>query len=457
MYSTDDTIVAIATPVGHGGIGIVRLSGPQALAIACSILHRKTPLQPRQATLARAFQSRAADSPAIDQVLATYFKAPASYTGEDVVELSAHGSPIVLERMVTAAIDTGARLAEPGEFTLRAFLKGRLDLVQAEAVADLVDAVTPAQARVAFDQLDGTLTTTIAQIDTELFDLVSRLEASLDFPDEGYHFVDPSTAIATIRSIAERVETLLATGRSNRVVREGRQVVILGKPNTGKSSLFNELIGVDRAIVTTVAGTTRDLVTETVDLQGVPVRLVDTAGLHLAKDPVEAEGVARARQAGQVADLQVLVFDRSRPLDQHDEALLEDTANARRLFVVNKIDLPPLWSTERLTSAPGHGVVETSMVDQEGLDGLRPAIVQALGVDAPQRDSSSISNIRHLELLERVRDALRKGAQSASEGVSEEFILVDLRDARLALEEITGARAPDDLLNHIFQRFCIGK
>ena len=253
------------------------------------------------------------------------------------------------------------------------------------------------------------------------------------------------------------METLLATGRSNRVVREGRQVVILGKPNTGKSSLFNELIGVDRAIVTTVAGTTRDLVTETVDLQGVPVRLVDTAGLHLAKDPVEAEGVARARQAGQVADLQVLVFDRSRPLDQHDEALLEDTANARRLFVVNKIDLPPLWSTERLTSAPGHGVVETSMVAQEGLDGLRPAIVQALGVDAPQRDSSSISNIRHLELLERVRDALRKGAQSASEGVSEEFILVDLRDARLALEEITGARAPDDLLNHIFQRFCIGK
>jgi tRNA modification GTPase len=363
----------------------------------------------------------------------------------------------VLERIVTAAIDTGARLAEPGEFTLRAFLKGRLDLVQAEAVADLVDAVTPAQARVAFDQLNGTLTTTIAQIDTELFDLVSRLEASLDFPDEGYHFVDPSTAIATIRSIAERVETLLATGRSNRVVREGRQVVILGKPNTGKSSLFNELIGVDRAIVTTVAGTTRDLVTETVNLQGVPVRLVDTAGLHLAKDPVEAEGVARARQAGQVADLQVLVFDRSRPLDQHDEALLEDTANAHRLLVVNKIDLPPLWSTERLTSAPGHGVVEMSLVDQEGLDGLRPAIVQALGVDAPQRDSSSISNIRHLELLERVRDALRKGAQSASEGVSEEFILVDLRDARLALEEITGARAPDDLLNHIFQRFCIGK
>ena len=265
MYSTDDTIVAIATPVGHGGIGIVRLSGPQALDIACSVLHRKKPLQARHATLARAFQSRDSDSSAIDQVLATYFKSPASYTGEDVVEFSAHGSPIVLERIVTAAIDTGARLAEPGEFTLRAFLGGRLDLVQAEAIADLVDAVTPAQARVAFDQLEGTLTTVIAELDTDLFDLVSRLEASLDFPEERYHFVSRSTTTATIQAITERVETLLADGSRNRVLREGRQVVILGKPNTGKSSLFNRLIGSDRAIVTTMAGTTRDLVTETID------------------------------------------------------------------------------------------------------------------------------------------------------------------------------------------------
>ena len=458
MYSTDDTIVAIATPVGHGGIGIVRLSGPQALDIACSVLHRKKPLQARHATLARAFQSRDSDdSSAIDQVLATYFKSPASYTGEDVVEFSAHGSPIVLERIVTAAIDTGARLAEPGEFTLRAFLSGRLDLVQAEAIADLVDAVTPAQARVAFDQLEGTLTTVIAELDTDLFDLVSRLEASLDFSEERYHFVSRSTTTATIQAITERVETLLADGSRNRVLREGRQVVILGKPNTGKSSLFNRLIGSDRAIVTTMAGTTRDLVTETIDLNGIPVRLVDTAGIRPSDNLVEVEGIARSRKAGEVADLLVLVFDRSRPIDQADESLLQETASGRRLFVLNKTDLPSFWPAGRLKAEKGRGVVETSMSNQVGMDQLRSAMVRALDGDALQRDSASISNVRHLELLKLALKSLNQGAQSVAEGVSEEFILADLRGARTALEEITGARAPDDLLHHIFQHFCIGK
>ncbi len=457
MYSTDDTIVAIATPIGHGGIGIVRLSGLQALEIACWLLHRKKPLQVRHATLARAFQSRDSDNSAIDQVLATYFKSPASYTGEDVVEFSAHGSPIVLERIVTAAIDAGARLAEPGEFTLRAFLSGRFDLVQAEAVADLVDAVTPAQARVAFDQLEGTLTTAITELDTDLFDLVSRLEASLDFPEERYHFVSRSTTTAKIQSITERVEALLADGSRNRVLREGRQVVILGKPNTGKSSLFNRLIGVDRAIVTTIAGTTRDLVTETIDLSGIPVRLVDTAGIHPSDNLVEVEGMARSRQAGEVADLLVLVFDRSRPIEQADESLLQETANSRRLFVLNKTDLPSFWPADRLNSEKGRGVVETSMSKQVGMDQLRTAMVRELHDDEIQRDSGSISNVRHLELLKLALKSLNQGAESVDEGKSEEFILADLRDARTALEEITGARAPDDLLHHIFKHFCIGK
>ena len=302
----------------------------------------------------------------IDEVVATYFPAPHSYTAEDVVEISAHGSVALLRDIVRAAIGAGARLAEPGEFTLRAFLNGRLDLIQAEAVADLVDAVTPLQARVAFDQLEGTLTRAIGALDRELFDLVARLEASVDFPDEGYHFVGPGEAGAALRGVCDGIDQLLATSASGRVIREGRHIAILGKPNVGKSSLFNQLVGTDRAIVAAGPGTTRDMLRETIDLDGIRLGLVDTAGIRASDDEVEREGVMRARGAAGVADLVVLVLDQSRPLEDVDRALMRETASSPRIVVVNKIDLAPAWPAEELDQVgSGRGRSEARIKKQE--------------------------------------------------------------------------------------------
>src|SRR6185436_11548890 len=336
MFSTTDTIVAIATPIGRGGIGVVRLSGPDSRPICGALADEALPFEPRRAALTRIHGSDGIR----DRAVVTFFPAPHSYTGEDVVEISAHGSPVLLRAIVEGAVAAGARLAEPGEFTLRAYLNGRLDLVQAEAVHDLVNAVTPLQARAAFDQLEGTLTGKIREIDAALFDLSARFEASLDFPEEGYHFVRPQGAAGELQRIIGLVDDLLADAGRGRLVREGAQVAIVGRPNSGKSSLFNRLAGAGRAIVTAIPGTTRDLVTELVDIDGVAVTLVDTAGLRCEPtDAVETEGIARARSAAAVADLVIVVLDASQPLGPDDrDALAAPTAN--RVIAANKSDLP---------------------------------------------------------------------------------------------------------------------
>ena len=449
MFSTDDTIVAIATPNGRGGIGVVRVSGPAAAEAAGALLGLGRSLQPRHATFTRTKN---------DQVVAVYFPAPHSYTGEDVVEISAHGSPVVLRQIVEDAIAAGARLAEPGEFTLRAFLNGRIDLVQAEAVADLIDAVTPLQARTAFDQLEGTLTERIAEIEADLFDLTARLEASLDFPDEGYHFVEAGEAGGALRSIERKLGSLLCEARRGRLIREGARVVIAGRPNVGKSSLFNALIRAGRAIVTPIPGTTRDLVTESADIGGLRLEFVDTAGVRDTIDEVESEGVTRARRAWGTADLILAVLDGSQPLEHADFELLRDTGESPRIVVANKSDLPAAWNASAVATA-----VETvSSMTGEGLERLRAEIRRALegGSPAIARDTAAVTNVRHTALLERARTALANAAEAldAPGGpVAEEFVLTDLHDARTALEEVTGKRSSEDLLRHIFTRFCIGK
>ncbi len=352
MFSDDDTIVAMATPGGRGGIGVVRLSGPAATRIAAALTRTPAPAR-AEARDVRALCRSAGrpDHPSAgtgDQVILTFFPGPHSYTGEDVVEISAHGSPVLLRAIVESAMAEGARLAEPGEFTLRAFLHGRIDLVQAEAVRDLVDAVTPLQARAAYDQLEGTLTREIAGVDRGLFDLTVRLEASLDFPEEGYHFVESGDAAREIAGLIGQLDGLLASAARGRLIREGLQVVLAGRPNAGKSSLFNCLAGKGRAIVTATPGTTRDLVTETVEIEGIPMTVVDTAGVHgAAADPVEVEGIARAVAARDVAHLVVVVLDRSRSLDGDDRALLDATAGRPRVVVANKADLAPAWDDRR--------------------------------------------------------------------------------------------------------------
>lgn len=447
MFSADDTIVAIATPPGRGGIGVVRISGPASLDIARSVLDRAAPLQPRHATLARVR--------GVDEVIATFFAAPHSYTGDDAVEISAHGSPVVLRAIVAAAMRAGARLAEPGEFTLRAFLTGRLDLVQSEAVADLVEAATPLQARIAFDQLEGTLTRRIAAIDAVIFDMSARLEASLDFPDEGFHFIEPAEVRSLVAGAVDSIDLLLAEARRGRIVREGAQVVVSGRANVGKSSIFNKLTGHDRAIVTAVPGTTRDLITELVEIGGIPITLVDTAGIRDAGDAVEREGVDRARRAAGGATLLLVVLDQSEPLGEDDRRVLGDTHRLNRVVVRNKIDLPSAWREAEIEAES----VPVSAATGSGMNELRLEISNRLTGVEELRDAPAISNARHAALLERARVHLSRAGEAAipAARIPEEFLLADLQQARAALEEITGRRTTDDLLQHIFERFCIGK
>jgi len=450
MFSPDDTIVAIATPAGRGSLGVVRISGVEAREVAGRILIRQAPLQPRHATFTRVRESGTGAQRPVDEVIATWFPAPNSYTGEHVVELSTHGSPVILQQVLKSAMDAGARLARPGEFTLRAFVNGKMDLVQAEAVADLIDAVTPLQARVAFDQLEGTLTATIAALDARLLDLVARLEASLDFPDEGYHFIEPKAIACAVTGVIDELDGLLKESTRGRIIREGATVVIAGRPNVGKSSLFNALLGHARAIVTESAGTTRDLVTETCDIEGLRVTLVDTAGVRDTSDRIEIEGVWRGTRAREIADLIVVVLDAAETLMPDDERLLTETASRARVMVANKSDQPEAWRRE--------DAVRVSATSGDGLDTLRQMIVAALGAGEALRDSTAMTNVRHTALLARARTHLAQARAAADqEGVSEEFLLADLHAARASLAEVVGTHTSEDVLEHIFERFCIGK
>jgi tRNA modification GTPase len=451
MFSPEDTIAAIATPAGRGSLGVVRISGSQACDVARRILVRDAPLTARHATFTRVRGEHSdTDAGLVDEVIATWFPAPHSYTGEHIVEISTHGSPVILHSVLRSAVAAGARLARPGEFTFRAFLNGRIDLVQAEAVADLIDAVTPLQARVAFDQLEGTLTMRIKALDAQLLDLVARLEASLDFPDEGYHFIEPPAIAGAVTRVIEELDALLKASARGRVIRDGATVVIAGRPNVGKSSLFNALLGHARAIVTETPGTTRDLVSETCDLDGLKVTLVDTAGVRETNDPVEIEGVSRGAHAREVADLIIVVLDGSEALTTDDARVLHETSRGSRLVLANKCDHLPAWSRD--------DVMWISASTGAGVERVRGAIVAALAGDEPLRDPTAISNVRHAALLERARTHLaRAQAAACAAGSSEEFLLADLHAARVRLAEVVGAHTNEDVLTHIFERFCIGK
>jgi len=450
MFSCDDTIVAIATPPGRGGIGVVRVSGLTAREVAAQVVTRQEPLLPREATLTRVRLDRAGTSQVGDQVIATWFPAPHSYTGEHIVEISAHGSPVVLREILQALSAAGARLARPGEFTLRAFLNGRIDLAQAEAVADLIDAATPLQAQTAFDQLQGTLSGRIKKLDRVLLDLIARLEASLDFPDEGFHFIDRQEVSVHIGEIRAELNAMLSHEGRGRLIREGATVVIAGRVNAGKSSLFNALIGQDRAIVTHVPGTTRDLLTETIDLDGLAVTLVDTAGERETNDAVEREGVARAIRARDTADLRLIVIDSGEELAAEDRLLLEASSSSARLIVASKADRVPKWEID--------GALRVSTLHNEGLAELRRAMFSSLAGDEGPKDSVAISNLRHVLLLKEVRSILSRVCVAVhEEQTPEEFVLVDLHRARANLAEVVGIGSTDETLDYIFEHFCIGK
>lgn len=420
------------------------------------LTRRLASFTPRRATLCRL--DGIGDDGLADEVLVTCFPAPGSYTGEDVVEIAGHGSPLLLAGILRAACAAGARLAEPGEFTLRSVVRGKRDLVQAEAVADLIEAVTPAQARAAFEQLDGTLSAAIQRIEERLFEMRAALEASLDFPDEGYHFITSGAVRRGLAEVAADISRLLATSASGRLIREGALVVLAGAPNAGKSSLFNALANAPRAIVTPVPGTTRDVLSERVVFEGMAVTLVDTAGDRVSSDAIEQEGVVRARQAVQTATVVLVVIDGSRSRSPEDETVLFATAGRSRIVVVNKCDevrrVSSSWADEE--------EVAVSALTGEGLDRLRAAVVQRLGLrSSAASDDPLVTNVRHVLCLERALDAVRRAeraAGAADEGaVPEEFLVADIDEAQRDLQEVTGARSSDDVLAYVFSRFCLGK
>lgn len=458
-----DTIVAISTPPGRGGIGMVRLSGGQAVTIASSLLRLPKPLVHTHAQLADILDpenENPANARRLDEAVATFFQAPNSYTREDVVEIAAHGSPVVLESLVRAAIARGARLARPGEFTERAFLSGRIDLTQAEAVRDLIEAQTLYQAKIASEQMEGSLSRRIQPIKQALVYLIAELEAGIDFAEDDIELM-PADAIASrLREVAKPLQALAASFAYGRVVRDGISLSIVGRPNAGKSSLFNRLVQRERAIVTATPGTTRDLVTERVSLGGIPLDLIDTAGLRTAQDEAESIGIQKSREALADADVALLVLDATaESLTPEEIALLEQMRTRRAIVVLNKTDLPHEKSGRDVFS-PGEGrerVIETSALTGEGIPALREAILTLIRGEGKEVETGLMTNLRQQQAVSETLQALHDGQRATAENVPHEMLLLDLYSALRSLDALTGATTADDILNLIFSTFCIGK
>ncbi len=438
-----DTIVAISTPPGRGGVGIVRLSGGRARDVAQSILRFRG--APRwQSWAAQLAELPDPEGHAVDHVVVTFFQAPRSYTAEDVVEIGCHGSPVVLRYCLERACQAGARLAEPGEFTLRAFLNGRIDLPRAEAVRDLIEARTLYQARVAAQQVDGAVSRRIAPVKEQLLELIALLEAGIDFADNDVDIASAEEILRRLAPVEEGVERLIRSFAYGRLVHDGVTVAIAGRPNVGKSSLFNRLVEQDRAIVTEIPGTTRDLVSETAAVGGIPVKFVDTAGLRESSDRVEALGVERSYQAMTDADLTLFVVDCSQPLAGEEREW-------RGLLVGNKCDLG------RVAALPSEAVVVSALTG-EGIDELRRRILEAVApAGGPERETGFLTSLRHEQLLKESREALAHARTAVLDQIPHEMLLLDLYAALQPIDAITGATTADDILNRIFTTFCIGK
>jgi tRNA modification GTPase len=481
----EDTIVAVSTPAGRGGIGVVRMSGPNAIEIASRLItFPKLPLETQRATLGT-FSSATSDG-VLDHVVVTCFRAPHSYTTEDVVEISCHGSPVILRHLHECCVDAGARVAEPGEFTMRAFLKGRIDLTQAEAVRDLIESQTLYQARVAARQLEGSVSARLKPHKLMLLELIARLEAGIDFAEDDVSVIDWKEIVSRLdRSIAE-LQKLVAGFKYGRIVREGLTLAIVGRPNVGKSSLFNKLLNEERAIVTPIPGTTRDTVTETISVGGIPLRFVDTAGIRESQDHIEQMGVKRSFTAIADSDLRLMVVDASGPWTKEDTALLNRLLPLGSLLVaMNKSDLPSRISDVELgistTDAPSSlnaevlnalvgdsnsafrsntpvDIVHTSAVTGEGISELRDKILAlATPKHGTPAEGEMITNLRHWQLIETSLAGLAKARKAAEEKTHHEMLLIDLYDTLRPIDLITGATYADDVLDVIFKTFCVGK
>ncbi|HTN43611.1 MAG TPA: tRNA uridine-5-carboxymethylaminomethyl(34) synthesis GTPase MnmE [Nitrospiria bacterium] len=457
---------AIATPVGEGGIGVIRLSGGRAIAMASEVFETKKGLTANDLvshTIHLGVVRNPSNGERLDEVMLAIMRAPRTYTRLDTVEVYSHGGPLLLHRILDLFLGRGARLAEPGEFTKWAFLNGRIDLTQAEAVMDLIHSKTEAAHRVALAQLGGELNRRIAHLRESAVQLLAEIEAGIDFTEEDIRFLNQDQVKVRITELINRTEALIKTAASGKAIREGIATAIVGRPNAGKSSLLNALLLQNRAIVTPVPGTTRDILEEYLNLDGIPIRIIDTAGLRETEDLVEREGVLRTRQAIERADLILLVLDISQQLGHEESRLIEDTAGKKRLIVCTKIDLLMENSRNRqLVDLLGQdnidSVVFISTRTGEGLDYLRKAIVKEVRsgiVTCGEREA--MINARHNSLLLQGQHAMKNAHRSLIEEAPPELIAVDIRTAIDRLGEITGETTTEDLLEKIFKGFCIGK
>jgi tRNA modification GTPase len=456
----DDTIVAIATPAGRGGIGVIRLSGPAARSIAEPMLRLKHPLEAGRAVIGELVDAAGAcaaarENACIDEVVVTFFQKPHSYTTDDIVEISCHGSPVVLRHVIELCLARGARLAELGEFTMRAFLNGRLDLTQAEAVRDLIDSRTLFQAKIAAQQLEGSLSKQLKPIKQSLVGLIALLEAGIDFAEDDISIAPDASILEHIAQIRAPLEELAASFAYGKLVHEGLTLAIVGRPNVGKSSLFNCLVEHERAIVTAQPGTTRDLVSETVAIGGIPVQLVDTAGIRDALDEAESIGIRKSMEALADADLVLVVLDTTVPVSEEDRELLKQVNGRTGIVVENKIDQRNSQLSALSSQLPR---VRTSALTGEGIPELRTTILRQVGGEAgPQIESGFLTNVRHQKLVCDSLAALEAARNAVATRVPHEMMLLDLYSALRPLDEITGATTADDILNLIFGSFCIGK
>ena len=451
MHEANDTIVAISTPPGRGGIGIVRLSGPEARRIVEPFLRLKLPLERGRARFTEVLE--AGTGTVLDQAVVTFFAAPNSYTSEDVVEVAAHGSPVLMDHLLRQCVTAGARPAEPGEFTQRAFLAGRLDLTQAEAVNTLIDATTLQQARTAAQQLGGGLSKQVKPVKESLIELIAALEAGIDFAEDDLDLMPEEEIARRLGEIETPLRLLEQSFAYGQILRQGFRLAIVGRPNAGKSSLFNRLIGRDRAIVTAQPGTTRDPVAEQLEIAGIPVELIDTAGLRSTEDEAESHGIAKSREAMAEADVVVLVLAANEALHEEDLAAMESSLARKLIVVVNKIDL----ADQTIETKFPQKHVATSAKDGTGIDELRVAILKALQAVPASADTVPLTNLRQHGAISAALQSLRSAQAGMQTAVPHEMLLLDLHECLSALDLLTGTTHTDEILNLIFASFCIGK
>ncbi|GAB6099663.1 tRNA uridine-5-carboxymethylaminomethyl(34) synthesis GTPase MnmE [Halanaerocella petrolearia] len=462
MYPAD-TIAAISTAISEGGIGIVRISGPEAIEIADAVFKSiKGDKSLTEVDSYTAHYGHIIDPKTegiVDEVISLVMKAPKTYTTEDIVEIDCHGGPVILKKILDLVLRQGARLADPGEFTKRAFLNGRVDLAQAEAVIDLIRSKTEANMEVALQQLEGGLSDKVNDIRQDLVALLAHLEATIDFPEDEIEDFESDELESRINGAIDKVDQLLQTSERGKILKEGIAATIVGRPNVGKSSLLNALVREKRAIVTEVPGTTRDVIEEVINIDGIPVRIIDTAGIREAEDQVERIGIEKSEEFLEKADLVLLVLDISRGISQEDRNLIAAIEDRDAVVIANKLDLDSGFDLEELEElVPNKPIVKTAAIDNQGIDKLEEVISDlVLAGEVQAEDQTLITNMRHKNALKRAKTGLLDVKETFEQGLPNDFLTIDLRGALEAIGEITGDTIGEDIIDQIFADFCLGK